>query len=348
MAMTSTEERDEFGAPGAEGDAIRAWLAKRASYADPAHRAGPPAAASGRRVDPAGAAPGDVDATAVGRAVVEAAHGSTDTTLAPSPEAEPAITDDGRDATAAGRSVVDALRTPAPEALKPKASKPPKTPKTPRARKQQKTAKQEPEQAATQTMPPATDTAHAPTPTAAPSARTPRTGPPAPARVQHGRWSEPEQQRSDADASTDVRFTPVNTARTALSVALLLTLAFAVLTAVVASREQNPTTIGVAAVAAVLTLVVWAARAGAAPTLLSIEKGQLVVSRNGHTEVIDIASPYTPVAVVSEPGLRGWAVLVERADRPLLEITAAMVDPYWFTTALYRLRPDLRPGPRRD
>ncbi|WP_205013814.1 hypothetical protein, partial [Nocardioides albidus] len=49
--------------------------------------------------------------------------------------------------------------------------------------------------------------------------------------------------------------------------------------------------------------------------------------------------------IVGEPSDRRWTVLIEREGLPLVVITRSMVDPYWFTTVLYRLRPSLRPSP---
>ena len=47
---------------------------------------------------------------------------------------------------------------------------------------------------------------------------------------------------------------------------------------------------------------------------------------------------------MGEPGHRRWTVLFERPGLPLVVVNASMVDPHWFTSALYRLRPELRPG----
>lgn len=334
---------DEFGA---DGDRIRAWLAKRDSYADdarttPAHRAGVPAPPPGQRVARTSAPPSDgPDANEVGRAIVAAVDASAAPRAgasAPAAPSAPAGTDAtadiaataslGTDSTALARSVVEALRSSPTGSTAPAARTAPAPAVDEPAREATPTAERQVRVSAT----PAARRGERPREAVTP-------------QVQHTRWSEPADVVHEADASTDVRFTPRSGVRRALSLGLVFTLGFAALMGYVAYHEPSRTTVGVAAVAGVLCLVVWAVRAGAVPTQLSIERGQLVLRRNGRLEVVDLASPYTPIAVVGEPGLRGWAVLVERMDEPLIEITDSMVDPYWFTTALYRIRPELRPG----
>jgi len=92
-----------------------------------------------------------------------------------------------------------------------------------------------------------------------------------------------------------------------------------------------------------LTLVVWAVRAGTPTTELAVIRGQLEIIHAGKFEVIDLSSPYTPVLVEGRPGHRGWKVLIERPDQPLLVIDRSVVDPQHFSAILYRLRPDLKP-----
>jgi len=76
---------------------------------------------------------------------------------------------------------------------------------------------------------------------------------------------------------------------------------------------------------------------------MAVIRGQLEMIRHGKFEVIDLASIYTPVAVEGRPGHRGWKVLIERHDEPLMVIDSSMVDPHTFTAVLHRVRPDLRP-----
>ncbi len=94
-----------------------------------------------------------------------------------------------------------------------------------------------------------------------------------------------------------------------------------------------------------LTFFLWGVRASTTVTELAVIRGQLEMIRNGRFEVIDLASPYTPVLVEGRPGHRDWRVLIERHDQPLLVLDRSLVDPQVFTTVLQRLRPDLRPAP---
>jgi hypothetical protein len=111
-----------------------------------------------------------------------------------------------------------------------------------------------------------------------------------------------------------------------------------------AYEEGTTVNYGLTVLLIVLTTVIWAARATTSVTEMAVIRGQLEIIRNGKFEVIDLASVYTPVAVEGKPGHRGWRVLIERHDQPLMVIDASMVDPHRFTAVLYRVRPDLRPG----
>ena len=107
---------------------------------------------------------------------------------------------------------------------------------------------------------------------------------------------------------------------------------------------QEPTTVnqGLTVLLALLALVVWGVRASTSVTELAVIRGQLELIRNGKFEVIELASIYTRIAVEGKPGHRGWRVLIERHDQPLLVIDGSMVDPRAFTEVLYRVRPDLK------
>jgi len=82
-------------------------------------------------------------------------------------------------------------------------------------------------------------------------------------------------------------------------------------------------------------------RASATPTRLTVRRNHHEVVRRGERRLIDLASPYTPVAVVGRPDRRGWQVLIEQLDAPLLTLTSADVEPEPFLRVLYRLRPDV-------
>ena len=284
---------DEFGP---DTESIRAWLAKRASYADDARIAGAP------RGVPASAAP---------------------TAPAPTPDPVMPVAGDRLDATGLGRAVVAALRTE----------------ETPPERGPDNTG--------------TTDTTGTTDATTAAEPVPPRdpVRPPPPPRVRtepeirRGRWTEPDDNLTAAEASTDVTFPVRRGVRRALSSVLLVVLAGTALASYAAAREPSATTVGLAALLAVLLLVVWAVRASTTPAQLAIRRGQLTITRNGRTEIVDVASPYTPIAIVGEPSERRWTVLIERDGLPLVVVTRSLVDPHWFESALYRLRPELRPEP---
>lgn len=148
--------------------------------------------------------------------------------------------------------------------------------------------------------------------------------------------------------STDVTFAPRHGIRRAMSFALFGVLLAAAAAGFYAYRDRSPATYGVAATCGVLVLAVWAVRAGATTTHVRISRGQLEIRRGGGLEVADLANPYTPIAVLGVPGRRGWMVLVERPDRPVLEVDASVVDPARFMDSLLRLRPDLRDWARAN
>ncbi|MCR1786124.1 hypothetical protein KVF89_26565 [Nocardioides carbamazepini] len=308
---------DEFGP---DTESIRAWLNKRATYARDARVVGAPRGSGGLTTDPAPrraasppAAGPRVDSTSAGRSVLEALG----VEAPPEPPARIAQAG-GLDSTDVGRSVVEALRADLP-----------KQPTTSRAA--------------------APAPAPAPAP-AAPEPSTPKRPAPPPQvpsepEVRRGRWTEPEDNLTALNASTDAQFPARGGIRRSLSWVLLAVLVATGVASYAAAREPTSATIGAAGILGFLLLVVWAVRAGGTTTELAIRRGQLSIRRNGQTEVVDVASSYTPIAIVGEPSDRRWTVLIEREGLPLVVITRSMVDPHWFTTVLYRLRPGLRPAP---
>ncbi|WP_436697927.1 hypothetical protein [Nocardioides sp. BYT-33-1] len=333
---------DEFGP---DTESIRAWLDKRATYARDARVVGAPrgggpvarpaaptpSAAQTPGTTPAGTpdrSPGRrrsapeqplVDSTSAGRSVLEALG------VEAPPEPPPRIAQAGTlDSTDLGRSVVEALRADRPKRAKPDPTAPPDLPA------------EAPE--------PAADPAPAP----AADAQRVRPAPPprrrAEPEVRHGRWTEPEDNLTALNASTDAQFPVRGGVRRTLSWVLLAVLVATGAATYAATREPTSASVGAACVLGFLLLVVWAVRAGCTTTELAVRRGQLSIRRNGQTEIVDVASPYTPIAIVGEPGDRRWTVLIEREGLPLVVITRSMVDPHWFTTVLYRLRPGLRPS----
>lgn len=270
---------------GADTDAIRRWLAKRATYAD---EVGDPVRGGKHRVDP----PGTVDPHSLS-------------------------VPNARDA---GQNVLDALVAPEPPVAQrwPTPYKPAEPAEAPAA-----DAATGPADKAIATPPPRTGT----TPGAAsPYASTP----------QH-------EEELIASRSTNAVFKPRMVARRAITVVLVLVIAMTAGAGYLAYEDRTTMAYGLAALLAVLTLVVFGVRASTSVTEMAVIRGQLEMIRNGKFEVVDLASPYTPVAVEGTPGRRGWKVLVERHDEPLLVLDASVVDPHVFMTVLHRIRPDLRP-----
>ncbi|XBB65515.1 hypothetical protein ABFU82_15500 [Nocardioides sp. WV_118_6] len=347
---------DEFGP---DTETIRAWLNKRATYAKDARvTSAPRGAGAGAAPAPEppvaaqppepteppkpqrrraqGSGPGP-DSNQAGRSVLDALGVGTP------PEPPSRIAQAGSlDSTDLGRSVVDALRTadaPAPKRSRPAA--PPQPTAEPAPAPAPAPAPVPPSRGFTATSPPP----RTPGPDAQPrrAAPTPR-GPVEPATVRAGRWTEPEEHRNALNATTDADFPERSGIRRTMTILLLVVLAGTAAAAYAAATAPTTATVGVAATLGFLLLVVWAVRASCTTTKLTIRRGQLTLRRGGHTEVVEVGSPYTPIAIVGEPGHRRWTVLIEREGLPLIVVTRSMVDPFWFTTVLYRLRPELRPA----
>lgn len=274
---------------GADTDAIRRWLAKRATYAE---ELGDPVRGGKHRVD----LPGTVDPRQL---------------TVPS-------------AREAGQQVLDALVEPAPPV-------------------------------ATRWPEPYQPAAKAP---AAPSDDTPAdpakafpTPPPRPGATPGGQSpyaSTPEHEEElTASRSTNQVFKPKKGVRAGVTIVFLAVAAVTVFAGYLAYEDRTTASYGVLVLFALLALLIWGVRASMAVTEMAVIHGQLELIRNGRFEVVDLASPYTPVLVEGRPGKRGWKVFIERHDEPLLVIDASMVDPHRFTTVLHRVRPDLRPQTER-
>jgi hypothetical protein len=156
--------------------------------------------------------------------------------------------------------------------------------------------------------------------------------------------STPEHEEELATASsTNAVFKPRMGARHTITAVLLVSAAMTVGAGYKAYQDGTNVDYGLTLLMALLTLVVWAVRASTSVTEMAVIRGQLEMIRNGRFQVIDLASIYTPVAVEGRAGHRGWRVLIERHDEPLLVIDGSMVNPHAFMAILHRVRPDLRP-----
>jgi hypothetical protein len=177
-----------------------------------------------------------------------------------------------------------------------------------------------------------------PTEQTAPAARSQPAAPAA--RESTGRHAAPPPV-PPSGTSTDLDFKPRTRARTAMGFVLLAVVAATGVAGYFAATEPSTLSFGLAGTLAVLTLVVWAVRASTTTTRVQVRRGVLEVRRGGGLEIADLANPYTPILILGVPERRNWRVLVERVDRPLIEIDASMVEPYAFTGLLLRIRPDL-------
>lgn len=156
--------------------------------------------------------------------------------------------------------------------------------------------------------------------------------------------STPEHEEElIASRSTNAVFEPRKTGRRVVTAAFAVVAILLAAAAYAAYQERSPASYGLAALMGGLAIVVWGVRASTTLTELAVIRGQLEMIRDGRFEVIDLASPYTPVYVEGTPGRRDWRVLIERHDEPLLVLDRSVVDPVLFTRVLERIRPDLQP-----
>jgi hypothetical protein len=138
-------------------------------------------------------------------------------------------------------------------------------------------------------------------------------------------------------------FEPRKTSRRLLTIALLIGLVFSAYFGKAAVDTQDTASMGLAAIVLMATAMVWAIRAGAAPTKLEVHQGQLEVVRQGDRYVFDLASTYTRIEVRGRPGRRGWKVLFPRRGMAPFAVDATMVDPDDFMRVLRFFRPELVP-----
>jgi hypothetical protein len=136
-------------------------------------------------------------------------------------------------------------------------------------------------------------------------------------------------------------FRPRKTSRRLLTIAMLAGLVASVYFVKAAHDTQDTASMGLAAIVVLATAMVWAIRAGAAPTKLEVHQGQLEVVRQGDRFVFDLASPYTHVEVRGRPGRRGWKVLFPRRGMAPFAVDSTMVDADDFMRVLRFFRPEL-------
>jgi hypothetical protein len=137
-------------------------------------------------------------------------------------------------------------------------------------------------------------------------------------------------------------FRPKRTLRRVLTIALLAGLGASAYFIRIAFEVKQTPQIGVAVIVAAAAIAIWAIRAGASVTRLTVHQGQLEVLQQGGRFVFDMSSQYTMVEVHGEPGERGWHVLFPRRGMAPFKVDATMVDPDDFMRVLRFFRPQLR------
>ena len=137
------------------------------------------------------------------------------------------------------------------------------------------------------------------------------------------------------------KFAAKRTARRLLTISLLIGLVASAYFVRAAVEVKDSPSIGLAAIAVLATVMVWAIRSGASVTTLEVHQGQLQVIQQGGRFIFDLSSQYTRFEVHGEPGHRGWKVLFPRRGMAPFTVDATMVDPDDFMRVLRFFRPSL-------
>jgi len=135
-------------------------------------------------------------------------------------------------------------------------------------------------------------------------------------------------------------FKPRSGTRRLLGFVLLASLAATVAAAAWAWQDRSGLSDGIAGTAAVLTLVIWAVRAGASATRLTLHGSELEIMHGGSRSVFDLAQSFTPIEVQGRPDERRWRVLFLRRGMSAYVVDASMVDPHEFMRVLRYFRPE--------
>ena len=159
--------------------------------------------------------------------------------------------------------------------------------------------------------------------------------------------AKPAEVEVEVEAPTRIsmppvyEFAPIKGARRILTLALLVSLAGTAYLGYNAYYVREAIWMQLAGVSALVTLIIWAARAGGSVTKLTLRAGQLEIVRQGSRLVFDLQSQYTPIEVHGRG--RGWKVeFIRRGIAPAV-VDASMVDPKDFMRVLTFYRPDLDP-----
>jgi hypothetical protein len=142
----------------------------------------------------------------------------------------------------------------------------------------------------------------------------------------------------------DHAFAPRRGTQRLLTVVALAAAVVAVLALRAALAEPGPTWSGLAVIAGLASLALWAVRASATPARLRVQLGQLEIVRGSRRDVVDLAGDYTDVEVHGRPGHRGWRVVFPRREGEPVVVDASVVDAHEFMRVLRAYRPDTGAG----
>jgi hypothetical protein len=132
-----------------------------------------------------------------------------------------------------------------------------------------------------------------------------RTGPPIPDTAH---WAEKARPRAFAGAVLVLALLGVLTG-----------LALTILT-------QSPGAITLLAASAIVAVIFRGALMGAGLTTIDLKGSVLRIRRGGALDVVNLADPMHPIALVGTAGQESWRVHIEAADGRLVEITPRMAD----------------------
>jgi len=136
-----------------------------------------------------------------------------------------------------------------------------------------------------------------------------------------------------------VLFSPRPGLRPLLTAATAVAGAATALSVMVAFVLPTNTTLGGAAVLAMLTGLLWQARMRARGTVVTIDAGVLKVVHGESRHEFPLTGVHPPIDVIGQPGRRGWKVLIQRRGMAPYVVDNRMVEPVEFTEAIRRFRP---------
>jgi hypothetical protein len=182
----------------------------------------------------------------------------------------------------------------------------------------------------------------APAPTLASQARpAPKQVEPVPMLPVEPEVEAPAPAAPSMQMPTVYEFEPRRSARRFLSLMLIVGLVASGRLGYAAYLSRDTIEIGIAGIVTVATLVIWAIRAGATVTRLTVKSGQLEIARQGGRMVFDLASSYTAIEVVGRPGSKKWKVLFLRRGLAPVTVDSTMVDGREFMRVLGFFRPEV-------